>query len=264
MPATSAGMTNDSLLHDHILRFRARPVFRRPGLYRRARVGAGALRARRNRWFRLRPASCHRAGRAAAVARAHGRVEAGMEGAPRRRPPHFNRRARRYFRQRADLGDGDCLCRQRFAEHVRAGAQPDLFHLRRCLGVSARRPPYRRRHVRNRLFRLSGLPRRHHQGDAGGAQPRARQARHHPYAADVDRQGGDLRSGPRYRRAGLPRYRCRGHPYLLRGRPRAPPPLGLWLRRVPGLRPAGEGLCSIHRARVHGCRAAIEKASDRQ
>ncbi len=43
----------------------------------------------------------------------------------------------------------------------------------------------------------------------------------------------------RNRRAGLPRYRCRGHPYLLRGRPHAPAPLGLWLRRVSGLRPAG-------------------------
>ena len=84
------------------------------------------------------------------------------------------------------------------------GAQPDLLHLRRRAGLSPRRPPSRRRHVRNRLFRLSGLPRRHHQGHAGGAQPRHGQALHHAYAADVDRQGRNLRASPRNRR----RSRC--------------------------------------------------------
>src|SRR5262249_50094462 len=44
------------------------------------------------------------------------------------------------------------------------------------------------RRVRDRLLRLSRLPRRHHQGHAAGAQPRDGTPLRDPYAADVDRQ----------------------------------------------------------------------------
>ena len=55
--------------------------------------------------------------------------------------------------------------------------------------------PYRRRHVRDRLFRLSRLPRRHHQGVAGRAQSRHGQAVRIAHAADVAGQGVDLETG---------------------------------------------------------------------
>ena len=48
---------------------------------------------------------------------------------------------------------------------------------------------------------LSGLPRRHDQGDAACAQPRHGAPLRDPYAVDVDRQGGDLRARAPDRRA---------------------------------------------------------------
>ena len=92
-------------------------------------------------------------------------------------------------------------------------------------------------HVRDRFLRLSRLPRRHAQGDAAGAQPRHGSALRHPYAADVDRQGGDLRARARARRTSFRRSAGRGDAHLLSRRPLAAPRLGLWLR--PLSRPAG-------------------------
>ena len=77
------------------------------------------------------------------------------------------------------------------------GPQSDLLRLRRRARLSPRRPAHRRRHVRDRLFRLSRLPRRHRQGDAGGAEPRPRQTHRHPHAADVGRQGRTPSPWPR-------------------------------------------------------------------
>ena len=50
---------------------------------------------------------------------------------------------------------------------------------------------------------LSGLSRRHDQGDAVGAQPGYGSPIHCPHSADVDRQSGDLCVGPGDRRAAL-------------------------------------------------------------
>ena len=75
------------------------------------------------------------------------------------------------------------------------GRNLGVFLLCRRARLSARRPPHRRRHVRDRLLRLSRLPRRHRQGHAGRADARHGQARRHPYAADVDRQGRDICHG---------------------------------------------------------------------
>ncbi len=86
--------------------------------------------------------------------------------------------------------------REWLAHHLRAGPQSDLPVVRRRARLSLRRQAPRRRHVRDRLFRLPGLPRRRYQGDAGGAHARHRPALRHPYPADVDRQGGDLRTRP--------------------------------------------------------------------
>src|SRR5207253_1468194 len=60
--------------------------------------------------------------------------------------------------------------------------------------------------------------------------------------ADVARQGGNLElgAGTGRRRAG--RADPRGDAQLLSRRPLAPSRLGLWLRRLPGLRPAPPGL----------------------
>ena len=84
------------------------------------------------------------------------------------------------------------MAENRSADHLRAGTQFDLLLLRRRAGLSPWRPSSRRRHVRDRLFRLSGLPRRHHQGHAGRAHAGHGPAHDHPYPADVDRQGRDF------------------------------------------------------------------------
>ena len=72
--------------------------------------------------------------------------------------------------------------------------QPPVLHLRRRAGASARAAPSRRRHVRDRLFRLPGLSRRHLEGHAGRAQPRHGEPLRRRDPADVARQGGDLRA----------------------------------------------------------------------
>ena len=156
----------------------------------------------------------------------------------RRRPPDRSRRARPDQRHRPDPRQRDPVRAKRLAEHLRARPQPAVLHLRGGIGLSARHQASGRRHVRDRLFGLSRLPRRHAEITAGDAVARHGSSLCDPYAADVARQGGDLgaRAGPRRREAG--RADPRGDAQLLQRRPRAPPRLGLWLRRLPGLRPA--------------------------
>ena len=69
----------------------------------------------------------------------------------------------------------------------------------------------------------------------------------HPYAADVDRQGRDLRAGARDRRPRVGRSAGRGDPHLLSRRPLAPARLGLWLRDLSGLPAAGGRICESGR-----------------
>ena len=71
-----------------------------------------------------------------------------------------------------------------------------------------------------------------------------------PYAADVDRQGGDLCAGARHRRPRFRRPAGRGDPHLLSRRPLAPPRLGLWLRDLPGLPAAGRWICAMEGKRI--------------
>src|SRR5664279_4553402 len=52
------------------------------------------------------------------------------------------------------------------AQHLRARPQPGVFDLCGGAGVPPRHPSHHRRHVRDRLFRLSGLPRRDHSSAA--------------------------------------------------------------------------------------------------
>ena len=89
---------------------------------------------------------------------------------------------------------------KRPADHFRARAQSCVLHLRRRARLSARRQASGRRHVRDRF---SGYP------DCRDDTIKAMQvalnlgmdrALRHPYAADVDRQGGDLCAGARARR----------------------------------------------------------------
>ena len=83
------------------------------------------------------------------------------------------------------------------ADDIRARPQSGIFLLCRRARLSARHKAPRCRHVRDRLFRLSRLPRRHHQGDAACAHARHGPPLRHPHSADVDRQGGDLCIGRR-------------------------------------------------------------------
>ena len=64
-----------------------------------------------------------------------------------------------------------------------------------AFGLSAKPDPHCRRHVRDRFFRLSRLPRRRDQGHAGGAQHRHGKPFRDRDAADVDRQGAKLGVG---------------------------------------------------------------------
>jgi len=79
----------------------------------------------------------------------------------------------------------------------RARTQPVVFHARRGGRVSARAAAPRRRDVRDRLFRLPRLPRRHAQIAAGDAFARDGPPLRHPHPADVARQGGDVGTGAR-------------------------------------------------------------------
>ena len=98
-------------------------------------------------------------------------------------------RARRDQRYRDDARNRDPRDGERFAEHVRAGPQPDVHDDRRGNRVSARIAGAGRRHVRDGLFGLSRLPRRHDEGAASRAEPRHGHALPARNAADVARQG---------------------------------------------------------------------------
>ena len=69
----------------------------------------------------------------------------------------------------------------------------------------------------------------------------------HPYAADVDRQGGDLATGGIARRRTAGAAHRRRNPYLLSRREGPPLRLGLWLRRMPRLQAARARLGELSR-----------------
>ena len=122
------------------------------------------------------------------------------------------------------------------AHHLRARPQPALPHPRRGAGLSPRHARHIvTRRLRDRLFRLSRLPRRHDEGDASRALARHGPPLPHRHAADVDRQGHTCALAPKPGRPGPGRPDRRAHPHLLPRRPRAPPCVGLWLRNLPGL-----------------------------
>jgi len=99
-------------------------------------------------------------------------------------------------RNRADPRRGDLHDRLGSAQHLRAGPQPRLHDPGRRPGLPARHQTPRHRRVRNGLLRLPGLPRRHHEGPAGGHQPGHAGAPGHRHPADAADQGRNLGAGP--------------------------------------------------------------------
>src|SRR5437868_6426229 len=85
-------------------------------------------------------------------------------------------------------------------------------------------------HVRDRLFGLPRLPRRHPESTAGDIVARHGPSLCHSHPVDVARQGGDLGAGAGAWRGCARRTDPRGNPQLLPRRPVPPPFLGLWLR----------------------------------
>ena len=103
----------------------------------------------------------------------------GLGGAARPRPRHRHFQLRGHRRDRPHLGRRDQDAGLRPAQHLRAGAEPDLLHLCRGARLSPRAARPRRRHVRDRLFRLSRLPRRDPEGPRNrpsGSAPRSSSA----------------------------------------------------------------------------------------
>ena len=169
------------------------PVLGRTGFHHLPRLGAGALRPRRDARLRLRPAPPDRARLPGTPARGASRPS-NPDWAARLGEDHTHRprRAGPDLRDGADPRHRDRLRGGRPAQHLRAGPQPRVPHLRGGARLSPVAAPHRRRHVRDRLLRLSRLPRRHHQGAAGGTQPRHGPPLRPAHAPDVDRQGRDL------------------------------------------------------------------------
>ena len=188
--------------HDSQLRYRPRPVLRRAGFHRLPRLGAGALRPRRDGRLRLRPAPSRRARRAR---------RACASAWPRCDPAWAAR-----------LGEDHVVTLDALGRHLRHRADPRRRD--RDRPTTACRPPScpaatwssspspprwpigaAPSHLVAGMCETDysgypGLPRRHHQGHAGRAQPRHGPPLRDPYAADVDRQGGDLRAGRGARR----------------------------------------------------------------
>jgi 7-cyano-7-deazaguanine synthase len=94
------------------------------------------------------------------------------------------------LRQRADHQARDRARCDRPAQHLRAGAQPALLHVRGGAGLSHRAERAGRRHVRDRLLRLSGLPRQHPVRAAGRDQPGPGRADDDRDPADAEALGG--------------------------------------------------------------------------
>ncbi|CAM2147403.1 hypothetical protein PT2222_10162 [Paraburkholderia tropica] len=172
-----------------------------------------------------------------------------MGRASRRRSHDRPLRARFDQRHRHDARNRDRNGRERPAEHLRAGPQPDVHADRRGHRVSARAQGAGRRHVRDRFFGLSRLPRRHHEGAASRAQSRHGQPLRAGNAADVARQGRHVASGRNARRRSARRAGARGNAYVLRRRARRAARVGLRLRRMPGVQAAQARLRSVPRGR---------------
>ena len=228
-------------------RFRTGAVLRRAGLHRLPRLGAGALRARRDHRLRLRPAPRRRADAAPRDPRRDARASS-RTGPPRLGDDHVLELATlgaisetALTREAAVRHDGG-----RPAQHLRARAQPAVLHLRRRARLPARHPHARRRHVRDRLLRLSRLPQRHPAGARQGHLARHGHALRDRDAADVDRQGRHLGDGRALGGSALVDLIVE-HTHTCYTADRTHPPrLGLRLRPMPRLRIARERRMGEH------------------
>src|SRR5215472_4641993 len=146
-----------------------------------------------------------------------------------------------------DPRDGGWFRAERVAEHLCARAQSAVFHPCRGDRLSARHAALDRRYVRDRLFGLPGLPRRHTESAASDTVARHGPPFRHPYAADVARQGSDLGARRSVRRRCARPVDRRGNAQLLSRRPRASSSLGVWLRRMSGLQTAPARLGAVRR-----------------
>ena len=81
--------------------------------------------------------------------------------------------------------------------------------------------------------------------DRRGADARPRPPRHAFIRPDVDRQGGDLGAGGRTRRRGAGRSDPSRKPSPATKATARSATIGAWLRRLPGLRFARQGLCEV-------------------
>jgi len=199
------------------------------------RLGADTICPRRDHRLHLRPEARYRAclprGDFAAAA---DRVSA-MGGQAGAGPHHRHRCAGRHQRHRPDPRRGDQLRRQRTTDHLRARPQPAVSHLRGGAWLPARHPAARRRHVRDGLLRLSGLPQRDVALVGGNAAAGDRGALPTGVAADVALEGRHLGARGGAWRLSPHRSHPGAQPHLLPRRPHPPPRLGLWLRPMPRL-----------------------------
>ena len=188
MSSTSDSTTD---IEPPTLRRRPGAVFRRAGFHHLSRLRAVAFRAGRDRRFRLWPAPCRRTRPAGGVARGPQKNIARLARAPRRRMhiaiPALGEISQTALTRQTEIALGaaglpNTLC---------PGA---IF----CFSPSRRRWPIGgnrhagRRHVRNRLLRLSRLPRRDDPRDADRASIWAWTGSSRSYPADVARQGRHL------------------------------------------------------------------------
>ena len=229
------------------IRNRAGAVLRRTGFRHLPCLGAAALRARRDARLRLRAAPRHRTWRAATACSTACRSLRADWAAKTRREPHAgDSDAGRDFRHRADARRRDRDGRGRPAQHLRARPQS---------GVSD-------------LCRGAGLPARHHAtSSAACARPiipairiaatrPSRRCRPRSISAWTSTfelhtplmwldKAATWKLAHRARRGRAGRSDPRTLPHLLSRRTRRAARLGLWLRRMPGLRVARQGLARI-------------------
>src|SRR5688572_3688909 len=197
---------------------RAGSFFRRAGLCHLPRMGSREIRSGGNRRLRLRPAPSCRARMPPESAGRLARAVSVVGRAPARRPRAEPRRPEGARRDRDDGRRADQDGAVGAAQYFRPRPQRPVLHPRGRHRVPPQHPRPRRRHVRDRFFRLPGLPPRHHQRPAGDARTGDGSPLHPGNAADVDRQVADLGARQRARRRSAARLDRRGHPYLLSGR----------------------------------------------
>ena len=198
-------------------------------------LGAEPLRYGRNHRLSLRPAARCGTGLPDAAGRRASQDQSTLGRQARRRTYARHSHARRHLRDGADARRRDRHGRGRAAQHLRSGPQPDLPDFRGGARLSPRHSPHRHRRLRDGLFRLSGLPRRHHQGASACHQSRHGSPLRPAHAADVARQGGDMAACVSAWRRSAGGTDPLGFPFVLSRRPDEQPRMGLRLRRMPGL-----------------------------